>query len=338
MVFDQIRGRQEGAEERSRSSQLRVPASLTDRGCVREVNEDRFLTLESPVGSAYFVFDGMGGERGGEAAAQLAFEIVRTAFQESTADDDAEAILRGALSRAHQTILLRRSNPALSSMGTTVVGIVVRGREVIVASVGDSRAYLMHDQAAQQLTSDHTFVQQLVDEGHIQPQDALLHPQSHILTRCLGSSVACDIDVRRFWVWPKTSDDPAESLLLCSDGLYSLVSEGEMACVVAQELPTVACAKLVQLARERGGFDNITTIVVPLSGQLKSEPFDREPGLITGAFRWASGERSSATPRHRTGRGGLGNLMVLACKVVGVAIASAITTVAGLAVIDFVSR
>jgi serine/threonine protein phosphatase PrpC len=157
-------------------------------------------------------------------------------------------------------------------MGTTVVGAYVNGSRIGIASVGDSRAYKISSGVIEQLTSDHTIVQQLVDAGHLDPQDALLHPQSHVLTRCLGSEISFAIDLKMMWLWPNKLGQPGDVMVLCSDGLYSMVSDQEICEIIGQMSPHAAVPRLIALARERGGFDNITVIIVALNGKLHSRP------------------------------------------------------------------
>jgi serine/threonine protein phosphatase PrpC len=245
-----------------------IPAAITDTGCERELNEDRYAVIESTSGVAWLVCDGMGGTTGGELAAQLAIDAIRRDL-EKYQGRAADHALRSAIVEANRVIVLRRQNQAFSSMGTTIVGVIFDGSEVAVASIGDSRAYLIRDGAIQQLTVDHTYVQQLVDRGEIRAEEALAHPQAHILTRCVGAEPGIDVDVSKFWVWPVTETDARDSLMLCSDGLYSLVSEGEIAATVCYNSPQTACVKLVELAKARGGFDNITVAVIPLTGQMR---------------------------------------------------------------------
>ncbi len=245
-----------------------IPAAITDTGCERELNEDRYAVIESPSGVAWLVCDGMGGATGGELAAQLAIDAIRRDLEKFQARPP-ELALKGAIVEANRVIVLRRQNQAFSSMGTTVVGAIFEGNEVVVANIGDSRAYLIRSSAIQQLTIDHTYVQQLVDRGEIRPEEALSHPQAHILTRCVGAEPGIEVDIRRFWIWPTPPQEPRDVLLLCSDGLYSLVSESEIASIVSNNSPQDACVRLVELAKARGGYDNITVSVVPLAGQMR---------------------------------------------------------------------
>ena len=111
-----------------------------------------------------------------------------------------------------------------------------------------------------------------MDRGEITPEEALAHPQAHILTRCVGAEPGVEIDLKRLWTWPVGDEEPSDSLVLCTDGLYSLVSDGEVASIVSRNTPQAACVRLVELAKARGGYDNITISVVPLEGQLKQSP------------------------------------------------------------------
>lgn len=250
-----------------------IPAAITDTGCERELNEDRYAVVDSASGVAWIVCDGMGGVTGGELAAQIAIDAIKRDL-ESRPMRRPETALKNAVLEANRIIVLRRQNPAFAGMGTTIVATMFRGSEVVIAHVGDSRAYLVRDGAIQQLTTDHTFVQGLVDKGQIAPEEALAHPQAHILTRCIGSEPGLEVIAQRFWVWEVAEGDPMDSLLLCSDGLYSLVSEGEIATLVSQNSPQKACVQMVELAKQRGGFDNITLAVIPLGGQLRQQPPD----------------------------------------------------------------
>jgi serine/threonine protein phosphatase PrpC len=245
-------------------------AAATDPGCEREKNEDRFLVVSAPAGNGYLVFDGMGGEPGGEAAAQISADAIER-YMRNAQPTDVEALLCAAIDCAQETLIDHRKQPQMQGMGTTVVGAFCRGAEIAIAAVGDSRAYCVNKGGVTQITCDHTLVQELVDSGQIAPQDALVHPQSHVLTRCLGSETNSRVDSKKFWVWPTKLGQGCDTLVLCSDGLYSLVSDDELHDIVGGTSPTEAARSLVTLARERGGFDNITVVIVPLPGVLKAE-------------------------------------------------------------------
>lgn len=248
-----------------------VPAAITDTGCERDLNEDRYAVVESQSGVAWIVCDGMGGVTGGELAAQLVIDAMRRDL-ENLSRRQPDVALKGAIIEANRVIVLRRQNPAFSGMGTTIVGAIFHGTEVAVGHVGDSRAYLIRDCAIQQLTTDHTLVQELVDRGQLKAEDALTHPQAHILTKCIGSEPGLDVPVKKYWVWETSPNEPKDYLMLCTDGLYSHVSDAEMAVSISRNTPQRACVELVELAKSRGGLDNITLTIIPLAGQLKREP------------------------------------------------------------------
>jgi PPM family protein phosphatase len=247
-----------------------VPAAISDTGCERELNEDRYAVVDSPSGVAWVVCDGMGGSTGGELAAQLAIDALRRELENNEARFP-EVALKSSIVEANRVIVLRRQNPAFAGMGTTIVAALVTEQEICIGHVGDSRAYLIRNKAIQQLTTDHTYVQELVDRGQISAEDALEHPQAHILTRCLGSEPGIEVTFKKFYLWPTSPEEGADFLFLCSDGLYSLVSDEEIAQLVCNRTPQRACIELVDIARSRGGFDNITMAIVPLEGQLRNE-------------------------------------------------------------------
>lgn len=248
-----------------------VPAAITDTGCERNLNEDRYAVIESPSGLAWLVCDGMGGATGGELAAQLAIDGIRRELESVDARPCAAA-LKSSILEANRIIVLRRQNQAFSQMGTTIVGALFSEVEVALGHVGDSRAYLIRDGVIQQLTTDHTFVQQLVDKGEIEAKDALDHPQAHILTRAIGAEPGLEVDLHRYYIWKTAPGEPSDTLLLCSDGLYSHVSDEEIASITSKEPPKQACVQLVELAKKRGGYDNITVAIIPIGGQMKQEP------------------------------------------------------------------
>lgn len=250
------------------------PAAITDVGCERTLNEDRYASIDSPSGTTWLVCDGMGGTAGGDLAAQLAIDAIRRDLQGQSARPPAVSI-EHALMEANRVVVLRRQNQAFSQMGTTATAVQMLGAEIAIANVGDSRAYLIRDGSIRQLTVDHTYVQDLVERGELKEEEALSHPQAHILTRCLGAEPGIEVDLIQYWLTPSRSDVSSargDMLLLCSDGLYSLVEDGEIASLVASHSPADACEQLIALAKERGGFDNITIAIIPLDGELSFEP------------------------------------------------------------------
>ncbi len=258
-------------QESSIEEHAPVPAAITDTGCERELNEDRYAVVECASGLAWILCDGMGGVTGGELAAQLAIEAMRRDL-ENNHKRPVDSAIKASIIEANRVIALRRQNPAFASMGTTVVAAIFMGSEVGISHVGDSRAYLIRDYSIQQLTHDHTLVQEMVDRGQLKFEEALSHPQAHVLTKCLGSEPGLEVQAKKYWIWETIGDEPSDMLLLCSDGLYSHVSDAEIATIVSKATPQTACVELVELAKARGGFDNITISIIPLAGQLKKEP------------------------------------------------------------------
>jgi len=246
----------------------RVPAAVTDTGCERTLNEDRYAVVDSPSGTAWVVCDGMGGVSGGELAAQLSIETIRRSLELETSLPAVEA-LESALTEANKKILFKRQNQAFAQMGTTVVAMLMQGQEVAISHLGDSRSYLIRNSAIQQLTTDHTLVQDLVDKGEITIEESLSHPEAHVLTRCLGAESVAQIETKSLWIWE--SIEKGDSVLLCSDGLYSLVDDTEIAEKVSAYEPQEACLQLIELAKARGGYDNITVAIIPINGELRSQ-------------------------------------------------------------------
>lgn len=253
-----------------RGGDTKLPAAITDVGCERELNEDRYAVVETSVGRAWVVCDGMGGTLGGELAAQLAIDAIRRGLNARQFSSAGEA-LQYSVQEANRIIVLRRQNPAFSAMGTTVVSAVIEDDHVVITSVGDSRAYLVRERQINQLTTDHTYVQDLVSRGLLDPSEALSHPQAHVLTRCLGADPGLEVTLQEYWLWPSENAPESDYLVLCTDGLYSLVSDEEIADHVNRLTPQECCVQLVELAKKRGGYDNITIAVLPLSGTLREE-------------------------------------------------------------------
>jgi PPM family protein phosphatase len=232
---------------------LRV-GSMTDVGRIRTNNEDQLLVAE-PL---FAVADGMGGHAAGEVASQVAVEALRASFDRNeTADGLADAVRaanRAVWDRAQEKSEYR-------GMGTTMTAIALVGDgddEVLaVVNVGDSRTYLLRDGELDQLTEDHGLVAELVRSGQLSPQEAELHPQKNVLTRVLGLDE--DVEVDCFQVVPYKGD----RLLLASDGLTNEVTDAQMASVLRRLAdPQEACAELVRMAKDNGGSDNITVVLV----------------------------------------------------------------------------
>jgi serine/threonine protein phosphatase PrpC len=239
---------------RAGSTRLRW-GGATDVGRVRSNNQDQFVARDD-VG-LWAVADGMGGHRGGEVASEIACATVARNFDRHTIDG-----LVDAIEQANSAVFRAGTgDPDLTGMGTTIVALAVVEHDddelLAIANVGDSRGYRWSDGELDQLTTDHSLVADLVREGSLSPDEAAVHPQRNILTRVLG--VYDDVPVDAFAVEPRHGD----RYLLCSDGLFNEVPEEAIAAVLRRVPdPADAADELVRQAREAGGRDNITVVVV----------------------------------------------------------------------------
>ncbi len=239
-------------------------ANLTDVGLQRENNEDYYGYWESDSdeefrrkGRLAIVADGMGGHEGGEEASHLAVETVRQAYRESSGDPQ-YALLVGFQSAHEQIQQHAREHSQLSGMGTTCTAVALTDARLFYAHIGDSRLYLLRNGVLTRVTSDHSRVTDLVDAGLIQPQDAENHPDRNVLSKAMG--VGDEFQ-------PETPHEPiplltGDILLLCTDGLWSLLSDQELLEALQSLSPTDACRELVRRAKERGAPDNITLQVL----------------------------------------------------------------------------
>ncbi|ATW24693.1 Stp1/IreP family PP2C-type Ser/Thr phosphatase [Candidatus Formimonas warabiya] len=227
----------------------------TDVGLVRKNNEDAVCCdVEKQI---FIVADGMGGYEAGEVASSLAVDAVYRVVSSEQTDTPLE-ILRQAFYQANDRIFQHaQKNPEFSGMGTTLTALWIVEQKASIVHVGDSRAYLIREGKIASLTEDHSLVGELVREGGLTEEQAMSHPQRNILTRALGCSALVEVDVKEITV------KPGDYFLLCTDGLTNLVSSEEMVHIVTQfhDLKT-AVHKLVGLALERGGYDNITAVLV----------------------------------------------------------------------------
>jgi serine/threonine protein phosphatase PrpC len=222
-------------------------AGRTDPGLVRERNEDRWLAREYAGVTLVAVADGVGGEAGGEVASTAAIEALATSFVAPSFRDSARTALGAAVQEANIAVLDASRAERLPHAATTLVAAAIRGREVAVANLGDSRAYLIRGRAIRQLTTDHS------------------GETASSITRFLGDArgVQPDIFVETL--------KPADRLVLCSDGLTRHVTDDEIAAAMADD-PARAADALVTLAKARGGEDNVTVIVYAARRPAVSRP------------------------------------------------------------------
>jgi PPM family protein phosphatase len=241
---------------------------LSDVGCQRENNEDRFFYWE-PHGEEQFqrkgrlaiVADGMGGYEGGQEASRIAVEAITEVYADASNGEPRTWLLQG-FEAAHLRIQQEADkNPVLHGMGTTCTALVVQSDLLYYAHVGDSRLYLVRNSVIQRLTHDHSYVSRLVENGVIRAEEAEAHPQRHILTAALGAghSITPECPENAFTL------ETGDVLVLCTDGLWSQVQEQEIGQLVTEHDPEDACSQLVNLAKERGGPDNITVQILRLA-------------------------------------------------------------------------
>ena len=243
-------------------------ASLTDIGRQRTNNEDSHLYWEPDSdedfrrkGRLAVVADGMGGYEGGQEASRLAVETVRSVYDNAFGANPQDTLIE-AFQSAHQNIQrFAVEHPQFYGMGTTCTALSIVERQLYFAHVGDSRLYLIRGENITRLTRDHSYVGRLVESGIVRSEDAESHPQRHILTAALGSGR----DVTPHMPEHPVPLEAGDTLLLCTDGLWGLVGDAELSGVVQTNPPAEACQKLVTLALERGGPDNITATVLRLS-------------------------------------------------------------------------
>ncbi|WP_206001829.1 PP2C family protein-serine/threonine phosphatase [Paraburkholderia aromaticivorans] len=233
----------------------------SETGYVRTENQDRMSWVRTAQADIFAVLDGMGGHAGGAIAAQLAARVLQRHFEALASPDTADAVLRSALRDANETIYVQAQSgdPATLRMGTTAVVLVAADSRIMLAHVGDSRAYLMkRNGELRALTKDHSQVQKMVDAGLLTQAQAASHPDANVLERALGHAAQVEVEVSK-WLRLRSGD----SCMLCSDGLHGYVSDVDIAAVLqSARSPQEQADELVKLALERGGEDNVTVQVI----------------------------------------------------------------------------
>jgi serine/threonine protein phosphatase PrpC len=250
-------------------------SSQSDIGCLRQNNEDSFGYWEPEddrqflrKGRLAVVADGMGGYEGGQEASRLAVETLVEVYRDFKGDDPRQALIE-ALQAAHDHIRQYSfEHPELRGMGTTcTAAAIVRVSDGVAdydalyyVHVGDTRLYLIRDGQITRVTRDHSYVSRLVESGMISPEEAETHPQRNILTAALGTNPDLVMDS------PEHPEPlrPQDVLLICTDGLWGLVRDAEILSAVEKKSAEQAGRKLIALARERGGPDNITVEILRL--------------------------------------------------------------------------
>jgi protein phosphatase len=235
----------------------------TDLGCIRENNEDKFEFFQpddedvlATKGSFYAVADGMGGHAAGQIASEIALKTTMRAYY-ADPSPMVEDSLRSAIQQANGLIYdASRAISERNGMGTTVTALVVRGEEAFIAQVGDSRCYRLRGSRIEQLTDDHSWVNEQVKRGAMSLEEAEMSPFRNVITRSIGNAPGVDVDILTHQL------EAGDQFLLCSDGLSNEVTTDEMRDAMHKGSPSQAAWDLVDLALDRGGSDNCTVLIL----------------------------------------------------------------------------
>lgn len=234
----------------------------TDIGTVRSRNEDAFDYGVLPDGTSWaIVCDGMGGVHGGKIASAAAIDMVsekiKKCYNPSMSVTSLENLLLSAITTANVDVFDRGIyDNTLKGMGTTIVAVIIKGNEACIAHVGDSRAYIMRDRTIEQITKDHSLVQEMLDKGQITKEEYENNPIKNIITRAMG--VDEDIDIEFDYV----SIDENEALLLCTDGLSGMVNDKRILEIYLETDFDSLAQRYIDEANNNGGKDNITVVII----------------------------------------------------------------------------
>ncbi|ADD27249.1 PP2C family protein-serine/threonine phosphatase [Meiothermus ruber] len=238
-------------------------AALTDPGRKRALNEDAVTQLVTPYGGIFIVADGMGGHRTGEVASQMAVSQILEILRHK--EPSPQGLLE-AYEAANEAIYLAGQKPESRGMGTTCTTLWLDLPYALIAHVGDSRAYLLRDGELMQLTQDHSWVADRVRQGLLSEEEARNHRWRNVITNALGSFSSARVDLVGLKV------RPGDVFLLCSDGLSGVLEDRVLAEMILTNPPEPAVVKLVKLANDWGGPDNISAVVVTIGSQVAENP------------------------------------------------------------------
>ena len=237
-------------------------AAKTDKGRVRESNQDAYAVGELPGEVVWAVVcDGMGGAAGGNIASALAVKVIsdkiNASYRENMRDSSIKNMLHSALVAANIEVYdMADTQYDLKGMGTTVVCVILKDDQVYIAHAGDSRAYIARNGDIEQVTVDHSLVQDLVSKGRITPEEAVNHPNKNLITRAIGVDKSIEIDFNQI---DFTDND---MLILCTDGLSNYVSTEEITQEISDGKYYAFADRLVKKANSNGGGDNITVVAI----------------------------------------------------------------------------
>lgn len=241
--------------------------SITDVGRVRAMNQDRYANYFHPRFSLLLLADGMGGHNAGEVAATIAIDTCQAYFIEDKERSDYETLLVEAVQAANLAIFQEGERvPEYRRMGTTICAAVIADQQLTIAHVGDSRIYLFRQGKLIQLTEDHSLVADMVRQGLLTPEEALVHPDRNTLTRAVGTDETIAVDTRTLALLP------GDRLMLCSDGLTKMVDTACMEEILLKRSSVrEACESLVECANDNGGSDNITLTLYDIGGDDEAD-------------------------------------------------------------------
>lgn len=230
---------------------------ISDIGMVRSLNEDYALYSESTEFCIYVVADGMGGHNAGEVASKMAAEGIIDFIKRNFNENDRDRLLENAIKDVNDKIFKNSLKlEKLKGMGTTITACFIAKDFIQIANVGDSCCFGFGDDFVDKITKDHSLVQELLDVGSISEEQALHHPKKNIITRAIGTNPVVEVDIFNI------QKDKYKCFLLCSDGLANEVSKEEFLKIIKEDGNfEKACERLVNLAKYRGGKDNITVLL-----------------------------------------------------------------------------
>lgn len=239
----------------------------TNIGLVRKVNEDAFYyQRQYEYGKPYLciIADGMGGHNAGEVASRMAVTEINKFIeknlnrQEYYSLKDYEDLIKEAFLHANEEVYKKSmDSKECVGMGTTLTAVLIIEYNMIIGHVGDSRVYIIRNESMKRITSDHSYVAELIKNGTIKPEEANKHPQKNLITRAIGTGESIDVDINVLDI--KNGD----YILMCTDGLSNMLNEDEILNVVKSDKKIEErCSELIDLANNKGGYDNITVIVV----------------------------------------------------------------------------
>lgn len=282
-------------------------AAVTDIGRVREKNEDSFVVADLNGGGLMMdraharldvgergvllaVSDGMGGAQAGEVASALVVETLAQEIAEAPPETPRDIMLDTAVKRAHDVVRAQGERDR-ARMGATLTAVFLRAGRAYIAEVGDSRAYLLRAGRIAQITRDQSLVQMLVDSGVMKPEDASTSPMRNVILQAMGHQTDLKVALGRLDLRDR------DCLLLCSDGLTGKISDEEIKQVILENrTPEAAADKLVALANERGGHDNITVIIAGIGGGLAPPAADEVPERAVEVIKQYDGQLGGKEP------------------------------------------